>query len=260
MNVSRLFEKARAYELNSMSDYELDIFRALTAVCDMSPQLKKVYNMLMDEKLLHGNRVDDVALLNEFSNNFHMISEVLDNDGDEVEFNSLFKPVITEEGLCYTFNMLDESDLYKKSTVADIRLPKGLPKSNWTSYGYDKSESASAYPARVLGAGLNAGILIDLRMRSKDVDYSCKRGISGFRLMLHTPDEVPQAGTHFYQIPFGFKTSMSIHPRVMSTSTNLAHYTPEKRQCNFPKDANLLFFKIYSQANCKRECISGKAD
>lgn len=108
-----------------------------------------------------------------------------------------------------------------------------------------------------MGSGRKAGMTLRLMMERKDIDYACKGAVNGFRLTLHTPDEVPRTASHFYRIPFDAETLIAITPRGISTSEDLRNYKPKKRQCFFPGEKRLKFFKSYTQANCKMECLAG---
>jgi acid-sensing ion channel, other len=146
------------------------------------------------------------------------------------------------EGVCYTLNMLNYRDLFKKGLSSALKPnnpknPITVPRSNWTVFGY-KTNHPYTYPYRALGGGKKAGISISLKMRKKDVDYACN-GASGFRLSFHTPDELPKTDSLFYRIPFNFETSIMIKPRVMSTSDDLKSYKPEDRQCYFNGEKEL---------------------
>jgi acid-sensing ion channel, other len=172
-------------------------------------------------------------------------------------FKQIFRETMTGEGICYTFNMLNHKDLFKKNLTPALRFPKESPQSNWTVFGYNNNEPIT-YPVRVLGSGKKAGISISLKMRQKDVDYACKEVANGFRLAFHTPDELPRTASYFYRIPFNVETTISLEPRVMTTSKSLEHYKPKKRQCYFAGEKRLTFFKAYTQSNCKLECLTGK--
>lgn len=233
---------------------------ALSQVCDFLP----------DRVRTKKSKIVDS--LRDISTNYARLSTV-DTDGDQYQmpFGTEFRETITEEGLCYTYNKLDENDFYKN--ITDPMLVKrkkfsitqhGIKyefrrnRSNWTVFGYEEDNEPFAYPNRIRGTGVKAGLSFQLKMRKKDIDFTCKGAANGFRLLLHTPDEMPQPSTNFFRIPFDVETLISVKPMVMSTSENLKPYTPKQRQCFFPGEKKLKFFKAYNQANCKLECFSGK--
>jgi acid-sensing ion channel, other len=197
-----------------------------------------------------------VRTLRDISNDFANFSSVKIAQFPKT-FESVFKEMITRNGVCYTYNMLDAEDFYTDEMVHYLRTPMAINRSDWSIFGY-KNSNPSAYPSRVLGSGKEAELEITLKMKKKNVDFACKSSANGFRLTLHTPDELPQTMSHFHRIPFNVETLISIEPKVMATSMNLQHYGPKKRQCYFPGEKKLKFFKSYSQMNCKLECFVGK--
>lgn len=70
---------------------------------------------------------------------------------------SFFTETITEEGFCYTFNVLDSSELFKEDILAPdfVYLKNNKTSTNWTlEKGYQTTDSET-YPYRVLGPGMN---------------------------------------------------------------------------------------------------------
>lgn len=49
---------------------------------------------------------------------------------------------------------------------------------------------------------------------------------------------------------------MSVKPNMITTSSGLADYAPERRQCYFNDERQLKFFKVYTQSNCELECLA----
>lgn len=125
-----------------------------------------------------------ITTLRRLKNNFAYISSMSIANEKFKPLREHFREIITEEGVCQTFNMLDEKDLYKKTMSPLLRYPRQAGRSNWTSFGYKKNDSAHTHPMRILGAGKKAGITIQLEMRKIDIDYACKETSGGFRLTL----------------------------------------------------------------------------
>lgn len=199
-----------------------------------------------------------VSNLREISNEFYKISKIEIESSGEQNFSEFFHEVITEEGVCHTFNMLDAEDFYSDGMASELKYPRHGRRSSWAIYGYGSDHKPDTYPIRVLGSGVKDGVYIKLKMHKKDLDYACKKDTSGFRLVLHTPDEFPQPGSQFYQISFNTMSMINVQPKVMSTADEMRHYTPEKRQCFFEDDKKLKFYKHYAQANCKLERLASK--
>lgn len=162
-----------------------------------------------------------------------------------------FKEILTDAGFCYTFNMLAHDDLFTDDLTKYYNFPKN-PFSDWDIFGY-KTDEAMTYPLRVAGSGAQSGLHFKSSLRREDEDQSCNQ-FSGFRIALHTPDEMPKLLTDYHHIEVGHSTLIKVNPRKSSTSERLRSYKPEQRECYFKGEKSLQFFKHYNLENCKLEC------
>lgn len=112
------------------------------------------------------------------------------------------------------------------------------------------------YPKLILGAGLKAGMFLLLSVNKSDIEYRCKGFSQGFKLILHSPTDIPRFYKHFYRIGMKREVSFSVKPHVIRTSKNLYNYKLETRKCYFENERKLKFFKIYTQSNCELECLT----
>lgn len=231
-----------------MTNNELVAFEGLLQACDVNIEKE------IPTGLASGNYVKKFR---EIRSDFHKESIVYDQWKEYVWFRDVFHEIITTDGLCYTYNMLNEQDLYTEDMNVYLRNPKESNRSDWNIFGYNKNAGYDAYPTRVIGSGSSTRVALLLIMKKKDIDYACSP-YDGYKLILHTPDEVPQPNLHFHKIPLGMETQISIQPKVMTTSDDLRSYTPEDRQCYFDDEKSLRFFKHYSQENCKLECFASR--
>lgn len=135
-------------------------------------------------------------------------------------------------------------------------MSHGEPSPFWTlQEGYSVSDSET-YPRRVLGPGARAGLNIVLKLSDPDLDYICRGPVQGFKVILHTPSEVPRASKHFFRVPLRQEVVVSVKPNMITTSPGLANYEPNRRQCYFNDERDLRFFKVYTQSNCELECLA----
>lgn len=256
-NLTRTLDMIEANETLNRSD--TIALHTLSQVCDIE-RFSSVSDTIRIK--LEDTNISNVYIadkLREIANNFYDLSSIAFINNRIVGFHKLTRRIITGEGVCYSFNMLDRRDLYKKEMVESLLYPKlhKSLRSNWTVFGYNVKD-LDTYPQRIIGSGQKAGVTFILKMRRKDIDYACKDTAEGFRVTLHTPDELPMSTSHFYKIPFDAETLIRLQPRVMSTSDNLKHYKPKKRQCYFQGEKSLKYFKSYTQSNCKLECLTGE--
>lgn len=241
----------RTDDNETLSEDDADKLQALFQICEILVREDQM-------NLMNSTSRNFAQNLQEIQSNFnqHSTCSPMSQTGS-VDFDKHFSMVVTSEGICYSYNMLDYRDLYTSNIASSLSYPKHGNRSSWTVVGYE-SNDPETHPERVMGSGKTAGITLKLTMEKKDVNYACKGTANGFRLSLHTADESPRIGSHFYKIPFGAETMIAVTPRVTSTSDGLRSYKPVKRQCFFPGEKRLKFFKSYTQSNCKAECFAGE--
>lgn len=112
------------------------------------------------------------------------------------------------------------------------------------------------YPRRVLGPGAKAGLNIVLKLTKPDLDYICRGPVQGFKILLHTPGEIPRVAKQYFRVPLSQEVVVSVKPNMITTSEGLVDYAPERRQCYFNFERSLQFFKVYTQSNCELECLA----
>ncbi|XP_063709864.1 pickpocket protein 28 [Culicoides brevitarsis] len=176
--------------------------------------------------------------------------------------DTLFAPIITEDGVCYTFNALSGQEIYRKEAMADdFMYYEPIKESNksWTlekGYTAESSTNFSVYPFRVLAAGARAGLFVLLSLYDNELDYLCRGPVQGFKVLLHTPGEQPRVSKHYFRVPTLQEVIVTVKPQMIQTSDNLLNYSPERRQCYFNHERQLKYFQIYTQSNCELECLA----
>lgn len=127
---------------------------------------------------------------------------------------------------------------------------------SWTLEDGYSTSNPTTYPHRVLGPGARAGLNIVLKLTEPDLDYICRGPVQGFKILLHTPGEIPRVSKQYFRVPQRQEVVVSVKPNMITTSEGLADYAPERRQCYFNKERDLKFFKVYTQSNCELECLA----
>jgi acid-sensing ion channel, other len=135
-------------------------------------------------------------------------------------------------------------------------LQHNLSSRDWSLENGYNSNNEDLYPYRVLGSGARAGFNIVLKLTEPDLDYMCRGPVQGFKILLHTPGEIPRVSTQYFRVPLQQEVVVSVKPNMMTTSEGLAGYAPERRQCFFNNERKLKFFKVYTQNNCELECLA----
>ncbi|CAG9863464.1 unnamed protein product [Phyllotreta striolata] len=177
----------------------------------------------------------------------------------DVQYNPcvLFKPVITDEGICYTFNMLDKREIFKEVSWIPKEFYNARKPSigTWTlEGGYSDEAGLFPYPKRAMFAGATSGLTVKLFMPKNNKDHSCKQGNQGFRVSLHLPSRIPRPSQDYFRVPLDQTVMAAINPEMTATDSAVEKYSPSKRECYFPNEKKLRFFKLYTAKNCQLEC------
>lgn len=127
-------------------------------------------------------------------------------------------------------------------------------------HGYDDSQGAvsslKSYPNRVLGTGPYNGLTVTLYLNPMDLDYLCQGAVQGFKVVLHSPSEIPQPSKNFFRVPLDQEVLVSVKPNMVETTVELQKYAPNRKLCYLNSERSLEFFKVYTQRHCRLECIS----
>lgn len=241
--------KALRDNFQNLSTLDTRKLKALSQVCDFGDQTNSSRVMNEDN--------DVIAMLEDMTNPMKDIfGRCRYGSRQFCDCNLHFHKVITDEGVCHTFNMLDQDELYTDLMDAALRYPVINETSDWFLDKEYDSVKVKVYPRRVIGSGSHSGLTAELRMKKTNLNPGCKRGLQGFRLSLHTPVEIPQMSKQFYSIPFQKQTTFSIRPNMIYSSKDVEDYDPVSRQCFFNYEKKLKFFKTYSKSSCELECLA----
>ncbi|XP_044272487.1 pickpocket protein 28-like [Tribolium madens] len=172
--------------------------------------------------------------------------------------SNFFSPMLTEDGMCFTFNMLDRSELFTNAVyLHGDYMGHDKRSEGWSlENGYPKTTGKDTFPRRAMSAGSKAGLFLLLRAYEQDLDYVCRGPVQGFKVLLHHPAEVPRVGTQYFRAPLNQEIVVAVKPDMMTTSQGLRNYDPHRRQCFFAEERQLQFFQNYTQQNCQVECVA----
>ncbi|XP_055382439.1 pickpocket protein 28-like [Condylostylus longicornis] len=173
-----------------------------------------------------------------------------------INFKDEIKYVLTDDGVCFSFNALDDSKIFRDPNFGFQRknFTRKIP---WTlEKGYKKKAGTTTYPRRVLAGDVDEGFYVKLKANLQDTDNSCGGKSQGYKIILHTPNELPLVSKRFFRVPYKQIISVAVKPNMITTSKDVRSYDPEKRQCFFNNEKYLKYFKIYTQANCEHECYT----
>ncbi|XP_061401142.1 pickpocket protein 28-like [Musca vetustissima] len=169
----------------------------------------------------------------------------------------LFYPLVTDEGLCCTFNMLHPMFMY----VSHIPLsypnvtPVQTPIDWYSEAGYSKNLPKNYYPKKVPGVGESLGLSVAIDVQ-EDKYYCSSSNSIGFKFALHSPNETPNVHDTGVFIEPGKETNIRIIPVKTESHKQLLAMSKRLRKCLFHDEGKLKFFAHYTQRNCEMECVA----
>ncbi|KAG5868931.1 hypothetical protein JTB14_024684 [Gonioctena quinquepunctata] len=173
------------------------------------------------------------------------------------ECSDLFVPIVLDDGICYTFNILDRQEIYKDDVMHYNNHHRNKNVSSWTiDGGYAKGSGRKTYPRRALLAGADNALQVFLMQNVIDKDQLCTRDSQGYTVVFHTPHIIPQLRRNYIMIPLDTSVQVNVQPQLMTTSKEVKGYRPVVRQCYFTDERPLKFFRIYNPENCNLECLT----
>ncbi|CAH1104796.1 unnamed protein product [Psylliodes chrysocephalus] len=173
-----------------------------------------------------------------------------------VNCSDIFVPVFTDVGICYSFNLLDRNDIYRENVV-QYKNFQSAPRTNWSlENGYPITDGKNTYPRRALFSGVIFALEAKLTVYEEDLDYVCSSSIQGFMMDISHPSRVPRPKYYHSKIPLDQVVMVTTLLDMMSTSNAVKNYHPRRRNCYMPDERPLTFFKVYTQQNCKLECLT----
>lgn len=123
-------------------------------------------------------------------------------------------------------------------------------------HGYPDDEDMQTYPERGALDGIFSGLSLTLMSKSDDKDYVCGDFTSGYKVLLHNPAETPRVSQRYILAPLNRQVTVAVKPEMVSTSKGLLPVAPHIRNCYFEHERTLRFYKVYTQDNCKIECLA----
>lgn len=143
-----------------------------------------------------------------------------------------FTNIITDEGVCITANLLKPSELFRESVLQSAYEYYTHNQSSryWSmERGYSNEVSQEeSYPVRLSNSGPDTGLELHLRLHDDDLDYICGGPVQGFKIILHAPDELPQVSDAHFHLSLDNSATLSVKPRVMTSSDGLKDYSPTR--------------------------------
>lgn len=174
----------------------------------------------------------------------------------------ILTPTLTDYGYCYTFNQMSSNDIYNTSSLAD-----DFPKNGGLNTMVEQMKNFTGglenvsltYPYRVGISGKGVDIRFNMSINDTEKDILCSSIIEGFKIQIHSGDEIPRMRERYYHIPFDHDVRILVRPNLMVTSPSLIkNYEQDKRKCIDKNEHSLQFFQQYTQRNCLLDVLAVK--
>jgi amiloride-sensitive sodium channel len=143
--------------------------------------------------------------------------------------------LLTDDGLCDTFNAIDANLIFRNDTVDpkfikeyQIKQKKeGNDPLLWSmEEGYQPA--VNNYPYRSFDSNAN-GLQLELGLSTVWVEALrtfCNKNPKSFKLIFNHPAEVPRVSSNRLLIPFNRSLDILITPKITKTSDSLRSYSP----------------------------------
>ncbi|XP_049870120.1 pickpocket protein 28-like isoform X2 [Pectinophora gossypiella] len=258
--------KAKASIFNFSDEYQ-KYLKLKENGTDPTPSQWESWIKLDDVDMLCGKDVAEIDLTRDLGNSsmIENFLEVAPTEEDVIigcvfrgEPCNSFERVITSDGVCYTFNALAASEILRQENVQqDYHYLESTRESkNWSIEGGYTGYSSDTYPRRGRENIADPDLMVYLAENPLDRDGLCNAIGSGYKIYIQHPADLPQASLYYYAALPGQVSSIALKFSMVMTSDSLEGYSPDIRQCYFPSDRQLRYFRIYTPNNCRLECRS----
>lgn len=245
------------YKNANISQKTLEVVHSLSPICDRPPPHLEEY--VKNSGIINETNAD-IQFYNYAKRMAPALNETLFRctwHRQDVNCSDIFKETLTDEGICFTFNYLNASELYNEEMLDKNYHVTRHNKSSryWNGVNTPNMTEADIYPYRVLSG--SEGLRVDLRLYEFDIDYVCSGPVQSFKILLHSAGEIPQMKKYYYRIPLDHDTVMAVRPNIMNTTESLINnYKKEQRKCVVEGERRLIFFKKYTQRNCQLDNLA----
>jgi hypothetical protein len=134
------------------------------------------YDKRLEPETVSGD--DVVKILKQLAPTFEDTFVACGFGGGQVNFENcreMFTEIITQDGVCYTFNMLNATEIYRDDQTINYGPSHDWVSNNWSlEDGYGKEFKSDLYPKNIRGAGPSNGLDVYLSLDKQDLDYHCR--------------------------------------------------------------------------------------
>uniref|UniRef100_A0A2A4JK97 Pickpocket n=1 Tax=Heliothis virescens TaxID=7102 RepID=A0A2A4JK97_HELVI len=240
------------YRYHSREYYTLGLeerikYAGITLLCDK--------NRLAGPVMLQKHNSTTIKQINEVALDYKDVFHLCNINEKYIKCSQLFSKTLTASGVCYTMNVLAADEILRMENIQkDFSYLNSTRKTqNLTiEHGYNPV----VYPIRGLASDTTPSVSITFKQNLTDYDALCHGSSPGFQIYVQHPGELPQTSLYTQSLMVNEQAALALSFSIMNTSETLRNYHPEVRQCYFPEDRQLKYFKIYTAKNCRTECLA----
>ncbi|KAM7347465.1 pickpocket 28 [Cochliomyia hominivorax] len=178
--------------------------------------------------------------------------------GSQIEnCSTIFNMVLTDDGLCCTFNALDPQFLLRNYSDENLLIPateNHYQPIDWTpEKGYPPNLPLHYFPRVSGGTGTRMGLTVILNVSSEEY-YCSKTKCVGFKILVHNPAELPKISNYGFLMTAGREARIPIEPIYQNAVPSIRSIRKAVRRCLFSDEGDLVYYRTYSRKNCELEC------
>ncbi|XP_054729239.1 pickpocket protein 28-like [Anastrepha obliqua] len=164
--------------------------------------------------------------------------------GVNYKCSEIFSPIVTDEGLCCAFNLVDAKFVHKNESVGQhYNAPNGTIFVDWTpEHGYPSELPQSYIPMPAAGTGESLGLSITLDVE-RNFYYCSSSNSVGFKVLLHNPLEFPNMREFGLLLSPGHETQLRVQTFKTESERHLRAIKKNSRACLFQDELSLLIYR-----------------
>lgn len=175
----------------------------------------------------------------------------------ESKCTKLLRRVLTNLGMCYTFNMQSFDTIFNEDVISSDFINSykdGAENEQWTlESGYASPTFNYKVPYRAIPF---QSFQLYFYLNNNDMGDLCYLLKSSFKIIFHLPNEIP---TFFHDadfVPLNTEAVIKFSATAYSSNYQLKKFPLSQRRCYFEGERKLKFFKTYTKAHCNLECLA----
>lgn len=184
----------------------------------------------------------------------------------------LFIRTLTDDGYCFTYNLVGYHSIFKDNISTDFdsykrtKILKSWEQfidreyhndfvepetSKWSLDSGYTDDDKFVQPQKAIRTKLE----IRMMMENMELKNFCELRRNTYKIILHPPNELPTMfhTENFLELKYSKEISITAEP--VTTDVSLKDFKPENRGCYFENERSLRFFRSYTQINCEYECM-----